>query len=537
MKTNTRLIQPSALQILPTPAQSLRRSAESAKPFDEVLDERLKPETDPALPAETQQQSTDDDAVDQGGDTTDTEHGSEPVKNGDASAGGVQDEPSDAAPPADTDDAESHADREVQEQKLVSGSLPDSEAAIARPDQQASEPSYAEGASAKEPTKAERPKRLPDSQSPQTQQTDRTKPLPGTKKVGSLHAQNPKGINPSAGDRVAAQEQSTEASKPDISQIASERLGEEAPRSQVSARKAVDPDDGAFRERLRQQALGAAKDEQESKPVRGDAPKDTDPRQQNHAPKHVRAAEPAQLNGQPATQSTSPATAVNPAAFAAAPLIPDAIRSVLERIQGVRAMMPGGSTAQASGAQPNPGSVTAVGSTGGASIGADGGGAAKLGVLRGQANSVDRGAVIAQVQRGLASVMRSGGGEMTIRLRPDHLGELKIRVHAEDGAVRAVFETKTQGAREAIEHGLVKLREQLESRGVRVEDLRVDHREQPTSDLGGDPAHDESHNPQDQGSRRSRHAPRSTGDAHSEPGTPIEEPRGIWTELGLDAVA
>lgn len=530
MQTNTRLIQPGALQIMPTNAQSVRRSAESTRSFAEVLDAQSKTEIRsetagennglvedrPIEESESQPGATDSEeqAEHSSGEAstaetheTKTETGgqSKAEADGDDEPGVVKD-PHDGEPQPVTDQQPMPAEADAD--------LPDS-------------PPVPAPAEAKPAVQAEQAQEATHAGSSVGSKSDQAETSVKSEAMIGLSRKSDAAREQLSGAKVTA-----EPVKADATTVAREQMAQPSRESQPVVQEPVDDSAGDFREQLRRQVLeGSSKQESQqsapneftsrtdARPVSADAKPNTQPE-----------------SPQPVVQNATPSTVV-PAAVLGAPAVPDAIRSVLERIQGVRSMMPGASSAQASGAQANPGSVTAIGSTSGASIGADSGSPGKLGVIRGQASGTDRNAVIAQVQRGLASMLRSGGGDMTIRLRPDHLGELKIRVHAEDGAVRATFETKTEGARDAIEQGLGRLREQLESKGVRVGELRVDHRGEGAGEPGGQTQGDQSGG-QHERQQASEHSGTTSGvDAHAEHETQNEQPRGIWTELGLDAVA
>jgi hypothetical protein len=79
----------------------------------------------------------------------------------------------------------------------------------------------------------------------------------------------------------------------------------------------------------------------------------------------------------------------------------------------------------------------------------------------------------AQVGRGLAQALRSGDGTVTLRLRPQHLGQLQVRVQVEDQRVTATFEARSAEAQRLLEDSRDSLRQQLEARGLRVERIEV----------------------------------------------------------------
>ncbi|MEQ8317440.1 MAG: flagellar hook-length control protein FliK [Phycisphaerales bacterium] len=86
----------------------------------------------------------------------------------------------------------------------------------------------------------------------------------------------------------------------------------------------------------------------------------------------------------------------------------------------------------------------------------------------------------AQVGRGLAQALRSGNGEVTLRLRPENLGQLSVRVQVQQNQVTATFEARHAEAQRMLEGSRDVLRQQLESRGLTVERIDVRLIEEPT---------------------------------------------------------
>lgn len=536
MNTDVRLIQSDALQILPTSAQSLRRSADSvAAPsseksspssFEELLDDRLTSRSD-AQQREDREAIQSDQQVDRPDpEDTDPEATDDPDASDGSGDGDERADDTDRPVDADADQKTAHDDAGTQDglgavERPVQSDAPAEQSVIV--DRPASKGVRANAEQSK-PTaqNAQSAPKVDAEHQTKTAAPSVSESLSGLGKKSELARQQIQ----SAAEPTAVKEQLSEPIR-----VQREPTADEAQTARVVKHEQANEQVGAFREQLRDRVLGADQDGAEAKqPTHGRSARETQA-PTDQGPKHAQGQD-----TQPIVQNTATSGASSASAIVGAAPVPSAIQSVLDRINGVRAMMPGASSVQGASGQPNPASVTAVSSAGGASIGSDGSNAPKLGVLKAQSSHTDRAAVIAQVQRGLASMLRSGGGEMTLRLRPDHLGELKIRMHTEDGGVRASFETRSDGAREAIERGLVRLREQLESKGIRVDELRVDQREQdalsdrqsasddrqsdsgshsaPSTDLGGDSSEHEQQN-------ESQH----------------DEPRGIWTELGLDAVA
>lgn len=93
----------------------------------------------------------------------------------------------------------------------------------------------------------------------------------------------------------------------------------------------------------------------------------------------------------------------------------------------------------------------------------------------------------AQVGRGLAAVLRQGGGSVLLRLQPEALGALKVRLDLHEGVVTARFEASSDQARQLLDEGLPELKAALEARGLAVERLEVRAAPAPT-ERAQDPA-------------------------------------------------
>jgi flagellar hook-length control protein FliK len=150
----------------------------------------------------------------------------------------------------------------------------------------------------------------------------------------------------------------------------------------------------------------------------------------------------------------------------------------------------------------------------------------------GQAQTPSR-ALQTQMERGLGAVLRQGGGSLTMRLKPAALGEVRIHMTMDQGAVRARFESASGEARELMTAGLGALRAALEARGLRVESLEVaadahDRGERPAAEppRGAESPQQEAsqrHAPDDRGAGRAdEHGGRSAAgrDGMSRDGTP-----------------
>jgi flagellar hook-length control protein FliK len=140
----------------------------------------------------------------------------------------------------------------------------------------------------------------------------------------------------------------------------------------------------------------------------------------------------------------------------------------------------------------------------------------------------------AQLGRGFAAALRQGGGSVTLRLRPEALGDLKIRLELSGSQVDARFEAASDQARGLLSESLGSLRSALEARGLEVAGLHVTVGDPP--DQVGQPHHaagnhtDEARNENQAGSGHSgseHPADRETA-AKSRPETAEPEDRLGW---------
>lgn len=154
----------------------------------------------------------------------------------------------------------------------------------------------------------------------------------------------------------------------------------------------------------------------------------------------------------------------------------------------------------------------------------------------------------ALVVRGIAAVLRHHGGVVRLRLQPESLGEVTVRLELSGGSVRATIEAATARARQLLENASDSLRSALEAHGLSVERLEVRLSERaPEGGVNGPGAGSEqaAHGGADaSGGDRSRgsedpHAgsSRSAGDrlTDDEPGAaaePIVMPEGVGVGVG-----
>ncbi|MBX3403548.1 MAG: flagellar hook-length control protein FliK [Phycisphaeraceae bacterium] len=82
-------------------------------------------------------------------------------------------------------------------------------------------------------------------------------------------------------------------------------------------------------------------------------------------------------------------------------------------------------------------------------------------------------AFAAQVSRGLAAAMSRGAGDVTLRLNPESLGFLRVKLEVRPEGVAARFEVSTDAARRLLEQNSETLRAALEARGWESAEIRV----------------------------------------------------------------
>jgi hypothetical protein len=95
----------------------------------------------------------------------------------------------------------------------------------------------------------------------------------------------------------------------------------------------------------------------------------------------------------------------------------------------------------------------------------------------------------AQVERGLAQVLRQRGGTLQLKLTPSELGEVRITLTVSQGRVDGTIEASSEPARDLLTRSLEELRASLERRGVTVDRLEVRlHESAGSQQLSGDGA-------------------------------------------------
>ncbi len=146
--------------------------------------------------------------------------------------------------------------------------------------------------------------------------------------------------------------------------------------------------------------------------------------------------------------------------------------------------------------------------------------------------------LVAQVQRGLASLMRSASGEMTLRLTPERLGELKIEIKRSGDQLSVRLTTQSSEASELLRSGSAELSQLLRAKGIDIERVQIELQQSPDDGQGAGSDFDHQSDAHREDTAPGPHRPVSAGHGEGEIDEPMNEPADtIWTELGLDATA
>ncbi|NMB01726.1 MAG: hypothetical protein GX971_09500 [Firmicutes bacterium] len=102
----------------------------------------------------------------------------------------------------------------------------------------------------------------------------------------------------------------------------------------------------------------------------------------------------------------------------------------------------------------------------------------------------DRGNLFPKLVKSIESLVTDERSEVRIQLKPDHLGELKIKLSLERGIMVAEFIVQSESVREVIASQLPQLHTALQQQGTQVADVQInigmghkeqDHQDQPRS--------------------------------------------------------
>jgi flagellar hook-length control protein FliK len=146
--------------------------------------------------------------------------------------------------------------------------------------------------------------------------------------------------------------------------------------------------------------------------------------------------------------------------------------------------------------------------------------------------------LIAQVQRGLAQLMRSATGEMTLRLSPERLGELKIEIKRSGDQLAVRLTTQNTEARELLSSGTDELTQLLRAKGVDVERVQIEQQGTSTPGQGDSDLGEQGSDEHDSGQHGSTHEQHASQDTETSlTSDQAAQSDAIWTDLGLDAIA
>ncbi len=81
--------------------------------------------------------------------------------------------------------------------------------------------------------------------------------------------------------------------------------------------------------------------------------------------------------------------------------------------------------------------------------------------------------VAGQIVDNARLITRAESSEMVIKLKPEHLGELTLKIVVDSGVVSATFHTKNAEVRAAIEASLPQLRQDMADQGLKVDNVGV----------------------------------------------------------------
>ncbi|MGM1020029.1 MAG: flagellar hook-length control protein FliK [Bacillota bacterium] len=132
-------------------------------------------------------------------------------------------------------------------------------------------------------------------------------------------------------------------------------------------------------------------------------------------------------------------------------------------------------------------------------------------------------------------VKHSGLTEATIMLRPDHLGQLEVKLTMQNGHLVAQFMTEHSGAKDLLEQQMSQLRASLQSQGIQVDKVEVTQNESLSSHMYQD-GRGSGANQQQQSEQRSKTRSREEADDALKVAEMAEELRNWTAEQRTDDV-
>lgn len=95
-------------------------------------------------------------------------------------------------------------------------------------------------------------------------------------------------------------------------------------------------------------------------------------------------------------------------------------------------------------------------------------------VPMGQSDSAEKDPNIRQLMNQAQYLIKKGGGEMTVRMTPESLGPVQLKVLVQDGRVSVQMAAESNEAKRAIEGGLSDLKSSLAAHKLSVDHVKVD---------------------------------------------------------------
>lgn len=86
---------------------------------------------------------------------------------------------------------------------------------------------------------------------------------------------------------------------------------------------------------------------------------------------------------------------------------------------------------------------------------------------------VTSGQIVEQILERVELDMKGDYGEIRLQLKPEHLGELHVKITTDNGVISAAFMAESHTVKSLIEAGLPELRQQLMQQGLNIQDVSV----------------------------------------------------------------
>ncbi|MCP3794338.1 flagellar hook-length control protein FliK [Paenibacillus sp. CH40] len=133
-------------------------------------------------------------------------------------------------------------------------------------------------------------------------------------------------------------------------------------------------------------------------------------------------------------------------------------------------------------------------------------------------------------------VKHTGLTEATIMLRPDHLGQLEVKLTMQNGHLVAQFMTEHSGAKDLLEQQMSQLRSSLQSQGIQVDKVEVTHNESLSSHMYQDGRGSGANQQQQQSNQRSKARGREESEDAMKVAEMAEELRNWTAEQRADEI-